>query len=89
MVKVENNLWLGLGMGFIFPLSVYLLLSMTDLERYFLPEKPMALYAIAVLGNLICLRIAYRAGRDQIGKGIIIMTFLVMVLYLATHKVTV
>jgi len=49
----------------------------------------MATYTIAVLINLIFLRFAYRSGNDQVGKGIIIMTFLAMILYLITHKVTV
>lgn len=56
---------------------------------YFLPEKPMAIYTIAVLVNLVLLRFAYRGGKDQIGKGIVMMTFFAMILYLVTHKVTV
>ncbi|PUV23066.1 hypothetical protein [Sphingobacterium athyrii] len=86
---MKNNLWIGLGIGLIFPLIAFLLVRFTDLELHFLPEKPMATYTIAVLINLIFLRFAYRSGNDHIGKGIIIMTFLAMILYLITHKVTV
>ncbi len=49
----------------------------------------MAIYTIAVLVNLVLLRFAYRDGKDQIGKGIVMMTFFAMILYLVTHKVTV
>jgi len=86
---VRNNLWVGLGIGIAFPLLAFLLVRFTDIELHFLPEKPMATYTIAVLINLIFLRFAYRSGNDQVGKGIIIMTFLAMILYLITHKVTV
>ncbi|WP_343562814.1 hypothetical protein [Sphingobacterium sp.] len=86
---MKNNIWIGLGLGVIFPLVAFLLLRFTAIELYFLPEKPMATYTIAVLINLVFLRFAYRSGNDQIGKGIIIMTFLAMILYLITHKVTV
>jgi len=86
---VKNNLWVGSGIGIAFPLLAFLLVHFTDIELHFLPEKPMATYTIAVLINLIFLRFAYRSGNDQVGKGIIIMTFLAMILYLITHKVTV
>ncbi|GEM_PF-231688 len=88
-VRVKNNIWIGLSGGTVFPLLAFLLVRFTDLELHFLPEKPMATYTIAVLINLIFLRFAYRSGNDQVGKGIIMVTFLAMVLYLITHKVTV
>ncbi|MDR2271589.1 MAG: hypothetical protein LBF27_11855 [Sphingobacterium sp.] len=86
---MKNNILVGLGIGIFFPLLAYLLVRFTDIELHFLPEKPMATYTISVLINLIFLRFAYRSGNDHIGKGIIIMTFFAMVLYLITHKVTV
>lgn len=49
----------------------------------------MAIYTIAALINLVILRFAYRAGKDQVGKGIIIMTFLAMIIYISTHKIVV
>jgi len=86
---VRNNLWIGLGIGVFFPALAFALVRFTDLELHFLPEKPMAIYTIAVLLNLVLLRFVYRAGNDQTGKGIIVSTFLAMILYLITHKVTV
>jgi len=87
--KLKNNLWIGFAAGVVFPALAYLLVRFTAIGLYFLPEKPMAIYTIAVLVNLVLLRFAYRGGKDQIGKGIVMMTFFAMILYLVTHKVTV
>jgi len=86
---VKNNSWIGLGVGTVSPVLAYILVRFTDLELHFLPEKPMAIYTIAVLVNLVLLRFAYRSGKDHLGKGIIASTFLAMILYLITHRITV
>jgi len=86
---VKNNSWIGLGIGTVSPVLAYILVRFTDLELHFLPEKPMAIYTIAVLVNLVLLRFAYRSGKDHLGKGIIASTFLAMILYLITHRITV
>jgi len=86
---VKNNLWIGVGIGAVFPTLAHVLVRFTDLELHFLPQKPMAIYTLAVLVNLVLLRFVYRAGNDHTGKGIVVSTFLAMLLYLLTHKVTV
>ncbi|WP_286844811.1 MULTISPECIES: hypothetical protein [Sphingobacterium] len=86
---MKNNSWIGLGIGTVSPVLAYILVRFTDLELHFLPEKPMAIYTIAVLVNLVLLRFAYRSGHDHLGKGIIASTFLAMILYLITHRITV
>jgi len=86
---VKNNLWIGVGIGAVFPTLAHVLVRFTDLELHFLPQKPMAIYTLAVLVNLVLLRFVYRAGNDHTGKGILVSTFLAMLLYLLTHKVTV
>jgi len=86
---VKNNLWIGVGIGAAFPALAHVLVRFTDLELHFLPQKPMAIYTLAVLVNLVLLRFVYRAGNDHTGKGILVSTFLAMLLYLLTHKVTV
>ncbi|HCX58601.1 MULTISPECIES: hypothetical protein [Sphingobacterium] len=86
---MKNNSWIGLGIGIVSPVLAYILVRFTDLELHFLPEKPMAIYTIAVLVNLVLLRFAYRSGKDHLGKGIIASTFLAMILYLITHRITV
>ncbi|VXC74700.1 conserved hypothetical protein [Sphingobacterium multivorum] len=78
-----------MGIGIVSPVLAYILVRFTDLELHFLPEKPMAIYTIAVLVNLVLLRFAYRSGKDHLGKGIIASTFLAMILYLITHRITV
>lgn len=85
---MKNNIRIGLGLGAIFPLIAHILFVFTAIEQHFLPDKPMALYTIAVLINLVMLRFAYRSGKDQVGKGIIIITFLAMILYLIKNKIT-
>lgn len=86
---MKNNLWIGVGIGAVFPTLAHVLVRFTDLELHFLPQKPMAIYTLAVLVNLVLLRFVYRAGNDHTGKGILVSTFLAMLLYLLTHKVTV
>lgn len=86
---MKNNLWIGVGIGAVFPALAHVLARFTDLELHFLPQKPMAIYTLAVLVNLVLLRFVYRAGNDNTGKGILVSTFLAMLLYLLTHKVTV
>lgn len=86
---MKNNLWIGVGIGAVFPTLAHVLVRFTDLELHFLPQKPMAIYTLAVLVNLVLLRFVYRAGNDHTGKGIVVSTFLAMLLYLLTHKVTV
>ena len=86
---MKNNSWIGLGIGTVSPVLAYILVRFTDLELHFLPEKPMAIYTIAVLVNLVLLRFAYRSGKDHLGKGIIASTFLAMILYLITQRITV
>ncbi|WP_312789747.1 hypothetical protein [Sphingobacterium sp.] len=86
---MKNNLWIGVGIGAVFPALAHILVRFTDLELHFLPQKPMAIYTLAVLVNLVLLRFVYRAGNDHTGKGIVVSTFLAMLLYLLTHKVTV
>lgn len=78
-----------MGIGAVFPALAHILVRFTDLELHFLPQKPMAIYTLAVLVNLVLLRFVYRAGNDHTGKGIVVSTFLAMLLYLLTHKVTV
>lgn len=78
-----------MGIGAVFPAVAHVLVLFTDLELHFLPRKPMAIYTLAVLANLVLLRFVYRAGNDHTGKGILVSTFLAMLLYLLTHKVTV
>lgn len=78
-----------MGIGAVFPALAHVLVRFTDLELHFLPQKPMAIYTLAVLVNLVLLRFVYRAGNDHTGKGIVVSTFLAMLLYLLTHKVTV
>ena len=78
-----------MGIGAVFPTLAHVLVRFTDVELHFLPQKPMALYTLAGLVNLVLLRFVYRAGNDHTGKGIVVSTFLAMLLYLLTHKVTV
>lgn len=78
-----------MGIGAVSPALAHVLVRFTDLELHFLPQKPMAIYTLAVLVNLVLLRFVYRAGNDHTGKGIVVSTFLAMLLYLLTHKVTV
>ena len=79
MMQVKNNFGLGLLIGLIFPLLAYLF-SEVFLHREIIEEKPGVPYLIAVVLNLIVMRYTYKAAADKTGSGIMIVTFLVLVL---------
>lgn len=79
---MKNNFGLGALIGLIFPLIAYLLTNYTDLQTSFFVDKPIAIYVMAAVVNLGIFRFAYRAGKDSFAKGVLLMTFVSMLLML-------
>lgn len=77
---MKNSLPIGLLLGVIFPFIAYILTKHTNLQTSFFLEKPIALYVIAAFINLIIFRFAYRAGKNAFAKGVLMMTFVAMIL---------
>jgi len=85
---MRNNLWTGVGIGLIAPLLAYLLTVYTGIPESLFPTKPFLAYLVAAVLNLLLMRVFYRKSlsREKIANGIILVTFLGMLVFLYFHK---
>lgn len=79
-MKTNNSFLLGMLLGIIFPTIAYVLTNYTDAIRSIMPGKPAGLYILATAVNMVGVWIAYRKGRGELGKGVVLATFLAMLL---------
>ncbi len=86
---MKNNVLLGVLLGAIFPLLAYVLTTFTELQRTLFSQKPIALYVMAAVVNLVAVRFIYRSGRENTAKGIVLVTFLAMVLMVVVLRIKV
>lgn len=77
---MKNNLALGVALGVIFPLLAYLATTFTTIQTSLFAHKPIALYVIAATINLIGVRFLYRGGREATANGVVLATFLAMII---------
>lgn len=75
---MKNSLALGALIGIIFPLIAYVLTTYTNIQSAFFMEKPIAIYVMAAVVNLGIFRFSYRAGKDAFAKGVLLITFVAM-----------
>lgn len=87
--RMKNSILIGLLLGFAAPLLSFLLTYYTTLQQSIAPNKPIVLFVIAGAINLILMRIVYKKGFDNVGKGIMLMTFLGLLAVLYTQKLTI
>lgn len=85
----KDSFFIGTGIGLIAPILAYLAMTYTTLQQSFFADKPIALYVIAALINLIIVRFTYRAGKESVAKGVVLITFLVMILLIILTKLKV
>lgn len=88
-MKIKNTFALGLVVGGIFPLIAYLLTQYTNLLTTFMPEKPLAISVIVAVINLAIFRFSYRAGKEFFAKGVMLATFIAMVVFIYVIKLKV
>lgn len=80
---------LGMVIGVIAPLASYLLTQYTSLQQDYFVEKPIAIHVLAAAINLVVVRFAYRAGKESLAKGVMLLTFLAMVVLIWLTKLKV
>ncbi len=85
----KNSMLLGLILGLILPIIAYLLTQYTEVVIKLIPQKPLALYVLALTGNMIAVWYCYRNDRQQLGKGFVLVTFLGMLLAVITKTVVI
>jgi len=83
----QNSFLSGLGIGLLAPLGAYLLTRFTTLSSL-IESKPLALYVIAALINLVWVRYFYRKGLEQTARGLILITFALGMLLAFTTKLS-
>lgn len=83
---MKNSLLYGVIFGAIAPLIAYCLSAYTELDTQLAADKPIILYVIAGAMNLIAARFLFRSKYDEIGKGIIISTFIAVLLLIFVLK---
>jgi hypothetical protein len=82
----KDSLIVGVLIGALAPVLAYLSTNYTSLQQQFFAEKYIAFYVIAAVINLIIVRFAFRAGKASLAKGIILSTFLAMILFIVMTK---
>lgn len=78
----KDSIFQGILIGLIAPALAYVATTYTTIQQNLFSEKPIALYVIAALINLIIVRFTYRAGKESLAKGIVLATFLAMITYI-------
>jgi hypothetical protein len=77
----KNSLSVGVLAALIFPLIACLIGYLLKNNLYLL-NKPALPYFAAIALNLVLISISYRKGVDKTGRGIILTTFVFMVVVL-------
>lgn len=75
----------GLVLGLLAPVAAHILTKFTSLP-FFIGSKPLGLYVIAALINLLLVRYFYRNGREPMARGVILITFVLVLLLIFTTK---
>lgn len=83
----RNSLLSGLGIGLLAPIVAHMLTKFTSLSFPF-GSKPLGLYVIAALINLLLVRYFYRKGLEQAARGVILITFVLALLLIFTTKLS-
>lgn len=83
---MKNNFALGVALGVIFPLLAYVATTFTTVQTSLFAHKPIALYVFAATINLIGVRFMYRKGKEATANGVVLVTFLAMIILLFTSR---
>lgn len=83
---MKDSFWLGGLAGVVAPMLAYIISNYTSLQTFFFADKPIAIYVIAALINLIIVRFTYRGGKESFAKGMIFVTFVAMLVLVVTTK---
>lgn len=82
----SDNFFAGTILGLIFPLLAFVLTRWTDWAML-IGNKPLSLYVIAALFNLLLVRYYYRQGKENAARGVVLMTFIGVLLLIFVQGV--
>lgn len=83
---MKDSFWKGILVGSILPGLAYISTIYTTIQSSFIAEKPIAVYVIVAMINLIVVRFSFRAGKESFAKGIVLITFVAMILLLVVSR---
>ena len=88
---MKNNLGWGVLLGILLPLLAFLLGRYTSLASMLPAGKEGTLYIVAAAVNLLAVRFLYRREPplDRVAKGMLLITFVGMLMFLYTHKINI
>lgn len=78
-MPVKNNIAVGALLGLILPLLAYFIAEVIFKDQI-TPSKPGVPYLIAIAVNLLLARFSFKSETDKTATGILIITFLVLIL---------
>lgn len=84
---MKNSILMGFLLGILAPIAAFLLMRYTDVQMQVFPDKPTALYVIAAAINLVSCWICYKQERDKIGNGLVLATFVGMMILVLTKNI--
>lgn len=83
---MKNNFVLGAVLGVVFPLLAYLATTFTTIQTSLFAHKPIALYIFAAVINLVAVRFLYRNGKEATANGVVLATFLAMMILIVLMR---
>lgn len=86
---MKNSLIIGCFIGVISPLIAFVASYNNLIGEFIKSDKISAPYVIAAVINLIIVRLSYRYSKENFGKGVIIVTFLAMIILIFGGKLKV
>lgn len=86
---MKNSVLVGFLLGLIFPLLAFILMHYTSVQAQLFPDKPTGLYVIAAAVNLVGCWISYKKEMDKFGNGLVLATFLGMMLLVFTKNISI
>ena len=84
----KNSFLIGAALGAVMPLLAYILTHFTAWEWFF-GNKPLSLYVIAGLINLLLLRYYYRNNMENNARGVMLVTFIGVLLLIFGKGITI
>ncbi len=76
---------IGVAIGLLAPVAAYVLTKVTAWDMQ-LGGKPLSIYVIAALINLLLVRFFYRNARERSARGVILITFAAALLLIFTDS---
>jgi hypothetical protein len=76
----KNNMFIGIAAGLILPGLTWAVFGYLLKNHFIIRDKPLIPYLVTLALNLFIIRYLFKKGADQTGAGMILSTFVSMLL---------